>query len=171
MEKFDCNLKCPFFLHISIPMVPNDQKLWYFIKNEIFKIMTNSWKRICSKRSEMHTDNSLMFFYVYIFYYKFENDFVDAKYLCCYYAVYHNWKVSRENFLLLISRTCRFIFYIELSSLWIVNNTIFCLFWLFYYGYRQQIRQYFVSSFILHQLGTAQQTFVGLEDIFNTSSA
>ena len=42
MEKFDCNLTCPIFLHINFPMVLNDQKLWYFIKNEIFKIMTHS---------------------------------------------------------------------------------------------------------------------------------
>ena len=28
MEKFDCNLKCPFFLHTNFPMVLNDQKLF-----------------------------------------------------------------------------------------------------------------------------------------------
>ena len=42
MEKFYCNLKCPFFLHTNFPMVLNDQKLWCFIKNKIFKIMTHS---------------------------------------------------------------------------------------------------------------------------------
>ena len=103
----------------------------------------------------MHTDNSLQFFDVYVIYYKFENGFVDAKYLCCYYVIYHNWKVPGENFLLLTSRTCRFIFYVELSSLWTVNNTIFCLFRFLYISYGQRITQYFVSCFILHQLGTA----------------
>ena len=35
------------------PVVFNDQKLWYFIKlHEISKIMTHSWKWICSKRSK-----------------------------------------------------------------------------------------------------------------------
>ena len=41
-----CNLKCPFFLHIDFPMVLNDQKLGYFIKNEIYNIMIHSWKKI-----------------------------------------------------------------------------------------------------------------------------
>ena len=27
MEKFDCNLKCPFFLHINFPTALNDQKM------------------------------------------------------------------------------------------------------------------------------------------------
>ena len=39
-------------------MVLNNQKLLYFIKNKIFKIMTHSWKRIRSKKSEMHTDHT-----------------------------------------------------------------------------------------------------------------
>ena len=85
---------------------------------------------------------------------KWKNGFVDVKYLCCYYVIYHNWKVPGENFLLLTSRTCRFIFYVELSSLWTVNNTIFCLFRFLYISYGQQITQYFISYFILHQLGT-----------------
>ena len=34
------NWKCSFFLHINFPMVLNDQKLWYFIKKDISKIMT-----------------------------------------------------------------------------------------------------------------------------------
>ena len=35
--------------------------------------------------------------------------------------------LEKENLLLLTSRTCRFIFYVEISSLWkeIVNNAIF----------------------------------------------
>ena len=64
-------------------------------------------------------------------------------------------KVPGENFLLLISRTCRFIFYVELSSLWTVNNTIFCLFRFLYISYGRRITQYFPFCFILHQLGTA----------------
>ena len=103
----------------------------------------------------MHTDNSLQFFNVYIFYYKFENGFVDVKFLCRYYVIYYNSKVPGENFLLLISRTCHFMFYVELSSLWTVNNTICCLFWFVYISYGQRITQYFVSCFFLHRLGTA----------------
>ena len=40
-------------------MVLNDQKLCYFIKNEIFKIIAHDIKNIRSKRSEMYSDNSL----------------------------------------------------------------------------------------------------------------
>ena len=40
MEKFDC--KFPFFLHTNFPMLLNDQKLWCFIKNEIFNLITHS---------------------------------------------------------------------------------------------------------------------------------
>ena len=76
----------------------------------------------------MHTDNSLQICDVYIFYYKFESGFVDLKYLCRYYVIDHNWKVPGENFLLLTARTCHFMFYVELSSLWTVNKKIFCLF-------------------------------------------
>ena len=61
--------------------------------------------------------------------------------------------MSGENFLLLRSRTCCFIFYVELSSLWTVNNTFFCLFRFLYISYGQRITLYFVSCFILHQLG------------------
>ena len=42
MEKFDCTLKCPFFLHIDFSMVRNNQKLHQFTKNETLKIMTHS---------------------------------------------------------------------------------------------------------------------------------
>ena len=70
--------------------------------------------------------------------YLFENGLIDVKYLCRYYVIYHNGKVPGESFLLLTSQTCRFIFYVELSSLWAVNNTNFLL----------------VSVFI-HQLWTA----------------
>ena len=52
--------KFSFLLHINFPMVLNDQKLWYFIKDKISKIMTHSWKWIPSKRYEIHTDNSLI---------------------------------------------------------------------------------------------------------------
>ena len=74
------------------------------------------------------------------------------------YVICHNWKVPGKNFFLLIFRTCRFIFNVELSSLWTVNNTIFCLFRFLYICYGQQITQYFVSYFILHRLGTANNT-------------
>ena len=70
-------------------------------------MITHSCKRIRSKRSEIHTDNSLYFCDVHKFYYKFENDFIDVKYFCRYYDIYHNWKVPGENFLLLTYRTCR----------------------------------------------------------------
>ena len=60
--------------------------------------------------------------------------------------------------LVLTSRTCHFIFYDELSSLWTVNKTIFCLFWFLYTIYGQQIVQYFVFCFTLHQLRTSNST-------------
>ena len=41
-NQLDCNLKCPFFLHVNFPMVLSDQKLLYLIKKEIFKEMTHS---------------------------------------------------------------------------------------------------------------------------------
>ena len=108
---------------------------WTVIKKEISKIMKNSRKRIHSKRSEMHNWYFIVVCDVYIFYYKFENGFFDVKHFCCYYAIYHNWKVPGEYFLLLTSRTCHFIFHVELWSLWTVNNTIFCLFKFLYISY------------------------------------
>ena len=124
----------------------------YFINNEIFEMITHSWKRIRSKRSEIHTDNSLYFCDAHIFYYKFENDFIDVKYFCRYYDIYHNWKVPGENFLLLTYRTYRFIFYVELSNLWTVTNIFFCLLWFLDISYGERIMHYFASGFILHQL-------------------
>ena len=124
----------------------------YFINNEIFEMITHSWRRIRSKRSKIHTDNSLYFCDVHIFYYKFENDFIDVKYFCRYYDIYHNWKVPGENFLQLIYRTCRFIFYVELSNLWTVTNIFFCLLWFLDISYGERIMHYFASDFILHQL-------------------
>ena len=95
---------------------------------QISKLMTYLWERICSERSEIYIDNSLKFCDVYIFYHESENGPVDVKHLCHHYVISHNWKKPGENFMLLTSRTCHLIFYVELPRLWTVNSTIFRLF-------------------------------------------
>ena len=132
MEKFDCNLKCPFFLHINFPMVRNCQKLWYFSRNEIFKIMTYSGKGMCLRDPKcilvIHCSFVISIFFT-------TSLGLDVKYAII--VIYHKWKVPGENVLLLTSRTCRFIFYFELSNLLTVNNTIFCLIWFLSINYGQ----------------------------------
>ena len=63
-----------------------------------------------------------------------------------------------RKFLAANSRTFCFICYVKLSSLWTVNNTIFCLFWFLYISYGQRIMQYFATCFILYHLGTSNNT-------------
>ena len=79
--------KFSFLLHINFPMVLNDQKLWYFIKNKISQIMTHSSKWIRSKRSEIHTNNSLII----------HCSFVMSKYIYNIYYIYIYTKNKKHS--------------------------------------------------------------------------